>query len=381
MSAAPAYTQGARLGSRFRHAREYLLGVEEEYMLVDAGDLALAAAVERVLDASAGAHGKRELYQCQIEVATPPCTTAREALDRLATLRGELVDDARAAGALIAAAGTHPFSLAEDQAVTDDARYLGILDTLRYPARRTVVFGMHVHVAVSGADKALHVMEGLIADLPLLLALSASSPFWRGVDSGLASARLVIGSSMPHTGTPPAFASFEEFGDVLDRLRRAGALADASYLWWDVRPHPQLGTIELRMLDVQPRLIDAAALAGLVQALVRSYGTAYDRGVAIAPANRLVADANRWLAIRHGLDASFVVDGAEEVVPARELLARRLERVAPDLAAVDAEWIVPHVEAIAAGGASSERQRAWRAAGASLPEVVRRIAAETAAPA
>jgi carboxylate-amine ligase len=375
---AAAYTEGEVLRSRFRHGREYLLGVEEEYMLVDRDGLALAAAVERVLEASAGAHGKRELYQCQIEVATPPCVSAREALDRLASLRGELVEDARAAGAVIAAAGAHPFSLAEEQAITDDARYEGILDALRYPARHSVVFGMHVHVAVGGADKTLHVMEGLLAELPLLVALSASSPFWRGADSGLASTRLLIGSSMPHTGTPPAFDSFDEFCDVVARLRRAGALADASYLWWDVRPHPRLGTLELRALDVQPRLTDTAALAGLVQALVRSYGKAYDRGDGIARTNRLVAAENRWLAIRHGLDARFVVDGDNQVVPARELVERTLERVAPDLAALGAEWIAPHLAAIASRGTSSERQRGWHAAGASLRQVVERIAAETA---
>jgi carboxylate-amine ligase len=352
--------------------------VEEEYMLVDARDLGLAAAVERVLEASSGAHGKRELYQCQIEVAAPPCATADEAFDRLATLRGELVEDARAVGARIAAAGTHPFSLAEDQAVTSQARYLGILDALRYPARRSVVFGMHVHVAVGDADKAMHVMESLVADVPVLLALSASSPFWRGVDSGLASTRLVIGSSAPHTGTPPAFASFGEFGEVVERLGRARALPDASYLWWDVRPHPRLGTVELRMLDVQPRLRDAAALAGLVQALVRGYGRAFDRGARVAPANRLVTEANRWLAIRHGLDATFLVDGSDDPVPARELVTRMLARAAPDLAAVGGEWIAPRIAAIAVRGASSDRQRAWRAAGASLVDIVRRIADETA---
>jgi carboxylate-amine ligase len=378
VSAAPATSPGAGLDSRFRHEREYLLGVEEEYMLVDARDLGLAPAVERVLEASSGAHGKRELYQCQIEVATPPCATAEEAFDRLATLRGELVADAHAVGARIAAAGTHPFSLAEDQAVTAQARYLGILDALRYPARSTVVFGMHVHVAIGGADKAMHVMESLVADVPLLLALSASSPFSRGVDSGLASARLVIGSSVPHTGTPPAFASFDEFSEVLARLGRARALPDASYLWWDVRPHPRLGTVELRMLDVQPRVRDAAALAGLVQALVRGYGRAFDRGARITPANRLVADANRWLAIRHGLDASLLVTGADEPVPARELVTRMLERAAPDLKAVGADWIAPRIVAITARGASSNRQRAWRAAGASLLDIVRRIADETA---
>ena len=221
-------------------------------------------------------------------------------------------------------------------------------------------------------------IEGLIPELPLLLALSTSSPFLAGEETGLASTRIVLGQAMPRTGLPPPFASYEEYASSLERLRLAGAMADPTYVWWDVRLHPRFGTIEVRIMDVQPRVEDSAAIAGLIQAIVRHYGKAYDRGAGIATANRFVVAENRWLAARHGLRAPLVHDGVEPV-GARALLSDLLDRVATDAAALGAEWALEQIADLVERGSSAERQVRLFRRGAALPGIVRGLADETAA--
>jgi carboxylate-amine ligase len=264
----------------------------------------------------------------------------------------------------------------EDQRVTSRDRYRELVAALRYPARRVVVFGMHVHVAVGGGAKALQVMEGMLPDLPLLLALSTSSPFLAGEETGLASTRIVLGQAMPRTGLPPVFESFEEYASTLERLRVAGAMPDSTHVWWDVRLHPKFGTIEVRIMDVQPGVEDSAAIAGLVQALVRHHGKAYDRGSGIARANRLIVAENRWLAIRHGLRAPLVHDGQKN---ARALVHELLDRVAGDAAAMGGDWALAQIVDLLERGSSAERQvRSFRK-GAALHEILGELSHETAA--
>jgi carboxylate-amine ligase len=346
-------------------------------MLLDPDTLELTQAIEPVL-ARDGESGRRkpELLQCQVEIATPPCRTAAEALAELTALRGRLVRDAELCGVRVAAAGTHPFSPVEDQRITARDRYREMVAALRYPARHVVTFGMHVHVAVGGGPKALQVLEAILPDLPLLLALSTSSPFLHGEETGLASTRLVLGQAMPRTGLPPPFESYDDYLGSLSRLQRAGALADSTFCWWDARLHPTFGTIEIRIMDVQPCVEDSAAIAGLVQALVRSYGKRYDRGGGFPRANRLVVAENRWLAARHGLRAPLVHDG-EDAVPARELVGTLLERVEADASTLGAAWALEHVSALTGRGSSAERQLRLHRGGAVLPDVVRELCAET----
>ncbi len=379
-----AWSPAARASSDRRHVflpvREYTLGVEEELMLLDPDTLALAAAIEPII-AGERERGpaRRELMQCQAEVGTRPCRTVAELLEELVALRSTLGMDAAGEGVLVAAAGTHPFSRAEEQPITPAHRYRELVAALRYSARRTLCYGMHVHVAVGGADKALAIIEALLTDLPLLLALSTSSPFLDGDETGLSSTRLIVLQTMPRTGLPPVLESWREFEATLAGLRRAGAMADATYLWWDVRPQPRLGTVEVRIMDVQPRVADSAALAGVVQALVRHHGKRYDRGEGFAKANRLVVGENRWLAARHGLRARLVTEG-DEAVGARTLIADLLDRVADDAIALECEWALERVEAIAAAGTSADRQLRQVRQGHSLDDVLRGLVEETSAP-
>ena len=279
---------------RFTPEREYSLGVEEELMLVDARDLTLAAGVEPILRDLRDTRVKPELMQCQLEIATAPCETAHDVLAELTALRARAIDAASAHGLRVAAVGTHPFSLAEAQPITHRDRYRELIAAIRYPARREACCGMHVHVAVAHPEKALQVIEALLPALPALLALSASSPFWRGEPTGLQSTRTIIFQSLPRSGLPPAFATYDQYVEEVELLQRAGAIQDHSYLWWDIRPHPRFGTIEFRCLDVQPRVADTAAIAGLIQALVRHYGRRYDHGDRFSPASRLLTAEKEW---------------------------------------------------------------------------------------
>ncbi len=380
-TAQPAWSPALQASSErrqlFAPAREYTLGVEEELMLLDPETLALAAAIEPII-AGEKERGpaKRELMQCQAEVSTRPCRSVDELLQELVALRATLRRHAAGEGVLVAGAGTHPFSHAEEQPITPAHRYREMVAALRYPARRTLCYAMHVHVAVGGADKALQIIEALLAELPLLLALSTSSPFWDGEETGLASTRLIVLQTMPRTGLPPVFESWREFESTLAALRRAGAIADVTYLWWDVRPQPRFGTVEVRIMDVQPRVEDSAVLAGLVQALVRHYGKRYDRGEGFAKANRLVVGENRWLAARHGLRARLVT-GADQAVGARTLIAGLLDRIADDAAALGCEWALERVESIAAEGTSADRQLQLLRQGHSLADLVRGLVEET----
>jgi glutamate---cysteine ligase / carboxylate-amine ligase len=362
---------------RFATGPEYTVGIEEELMLLHARDLALAPGAEQVISGVSDDRVKPELMRCQIEVATSPRRFAADALDDLHDLRARVIRVAAGRGLRVAGCGTHPYSLAETQQLTAGDRYRELAAELRYPLRREVCFGMHVHVAVGGPDKAMRVIEAMLADLPLLLAVSASSPFWRGEPTGLRSTRTIVFQSLPRSGLPPAFDSYEEYALGVERLQRAGAILDHSYLWWDIRPHPRFGTIEVRSLDVQPRTLDSAAIAGLVQALVRHYGRRYDRGERFPDADRFVVAENRWLAARHGLHAPLVDIRADTSTSARQCLVELLDRVEDDAAAVDASHALDRIATIVRDGTSADRQLALQRQGASLPEIVQSVVDET----
>lgn len=364
---------------RFAANPEYTLGIEEELMLLEADKLELTAGVEPIVAALSDEHVKPELMQCQIEVATPPRRTAEAALADLLALRLRVIRAAATRGMRIAGAGTHPFSLSEAQSLTTRDRYRELAAALRYPLRREVCFGMHVHVAVGGADKALRVIEALLGDLPLLLALSTSSPFWRGEQTGLRSTRTIVFQSLPRSGLPPAFDSYDDYARGVEQLQRAGAIPDHSYLWWDIRPHPRFGTVEVRALDVQPRAADGVAIAALIQALVRHYGRRYERGERFPDANRFIVGENRWLAARHGLQAPFVDLTGDGVVAAKHALEELLDRIAEDASALDATDQLDHIAEIARSGTSADRQLTLHRHGASLAAIAESLVDETAA--
>ena len=259
--------------TRFGKSDPYTLGVEEEYQLLDGTSFDLVQHIDTVLAAIAGHELEPqinpELMQSVLEIATPVCHTPADVMGELVKLRGYVCGVARAQHLRVGSAGTHPFSLFERQRITAKDRYRQLVDQLQYIARRELIFGMHIHVAIDDPDKAIKVMNGLLPQLAPLLALSASSPFWRGEPTGLMSSRQMVFASFPRSGPPPRFRDYADYAEVVGQLERTGCIADYTHIWWDIRPHPRLGTIEIRICDAVTRVEDAVAITAYCQALVK----------------------------------------------------------------------------------------------------------------
>jgi carboxylate-amine ligase len=264
---------GSVLEHAFGKGDLYTLGVEEEFMLLDPKTFDLVQHIDTVLEAMAGhefsAHVNPELMQSVVEVATPVCRNPGDVAVQLRQLRAYVTGIAQQEGLRVGSAGTHPFSLFERQRITARDRYRNLVDQLQYVARRELIFGLHVHVAVDDPDKAIQVVNGLLPHLAPLLALSASSPFWRGEPTGLSSSRQMIFAAFPRSGPPPRFRNYADYAEVVGQLERTGCIADYTHIWWDIRPHPRLGTVEVRICDSVTHVEDAVAIAAYCQALVK----------------------------------------------------------------------------------------------------------------
>jgi carboxylate-amine ligase len=305
--------------------------LEEEVMLLDPCGWSLASRVDEVLPALSGPVAERasaETHGSALELASRPHATSAAAAAELAGLRAGLAADLAPLGLRAAVAGTHPFAQWRDVEVSHGARYQSIYDSMRELARREPTFALHVHVAVPDGEAAVRALRGLRVHVPLLLALAANSPFWQGRDTGLAAARVPVFGTFPRVGIPRAFASYADYVEAVDVLLRCDAFPDPTFLWWDVRLQPKLGTIEVRIMDAQTRAADNAALAALVQCLVRLEATEgyADERVSALPE---LLDENRFLASRDGMRAAFLDPAGERRRPARDLLAELLAACAP----------------------------------------------------
>jgi carboxylate-amine ligase len=289
-----------------------------------------------------------------LEIKTPVCATAAEAEKHLRELRGRVGSWAAACGASLASAGTHPFSRYRDQRVTDQERYRQVIQTLHWVAQREVIFGQHVHVAVPGPEESIIAHNRLSERTPLLLALSANSPFWQGFDTGFESARVKIFETFPRAGLPPAFPGYEAFENYVDLMVASGAMEDYTYCWWDVRPHPAIGTIELRVLDSQTSLKYTTSLTALTQCLVAQV---LEEVGPHEPYDRHLAVENKWRAAMHGMDAAFYDAGEGITVPARDLARGMVERLKPHAQDLGCENELEGVLEIVESGTGSQRQR------------------------
>jgi carboxylate-amine ligase len=314
-----------------------------------------------------------------LEIATPVCRTAGEVMHELQTLRGYVRDVARGQGLRVGAAGTHPFSLFERQRITAKDRYHALIDQLQYVARRELIFGMHIHVAVDDPDKAIQVVNGLLPHLAPLLALSASSPFWRGEPTGLASSRQIVFSAFPRSGPPPRFRDYEDYASVVGQLERTGCIADSTHIWWDIRPHPKWGTVEVRICDAVTRLDDAVAIAAYCQALVKQLSERYDAGEEIPTYHRILTSENKWLAARYGLEAPVMdlATGRRNRVPVAQLVRRTLRDLEPHARELGCESELEGIRAILSRGNGSDRQLRIFNANHDITEVVEEIAIAT----
>ena len=383
----PVEAVSSVLEPRFGAGEPFTLGVEEEYMLLDSASLDLVQHVETVL-AAVNANDfegriSRELMQSVLEISTPICVGPADVDRQLRRLRAYVSEVAAAEGLRIGSAGTHPFSLFERQRITARDRYRSFVDQLQYVARRELIFGLHVHVAVDDADKAVQVVNGLVQHLGELVALSASSPFWRAQPTGLNSVRQLIAEAGPRSGPPPRFRDYADYAAVVSRLERTGCIGDYTEIWWDVRPHPRFGTVEIRVCDATTRVEDSVALSAFCQALVKHYCELYKARQTIPAVHRILTSENKWLAARYGLDAPLVdlASESDDRIPARSLIERTLAEIAPHARELGADRELEGIRDILAYGNGADRQLQTFAADQDIVEVAALIADQTSAPA
>ena len=340
----------------FKRSEGRTLGVEEELQIVDATTGELVPKIEEImsrLPEDLKGSVTYELFQSVLEIKTPPCATITEAEGRLRELRSRVGSWAAASGTALASAGTHPFSRYTEQKITDQERYKRVMRTLRWVAQREVIFGQHVHVGVPGEAEAIQAHNRLAEQVPLLLALSANSPFWQGIDTGFESARVKVFETFPRAGLPPAFPDYAAFEGYVDLMVRSGSMDDYTFCWWDVRPHPKLGTIELRVLDSQTSPESAVALAALTQCLVVKALSEETRG----PYDRELTTENKWRASRHGMNAAFYVADKEVTVPAVESARALVDELRPISQDLGCENELLNVLEIVENGTGSQHQR------------------------
>jgi glutamate---cysteine ligase / carboxylate-amine ligase len=374
---------GSVLDHSFGKGEPFTVGVEEEYMLLDGETLDLVQHVETVLAATAGheleARVNPELMQSVLEIATPVCRTPAEVEGELRKLRGYVTGLASDQAMRVGSAGTHPFSLFERQRITARDRYRHLVDQLQYIARRELIFGLHIHVAVDDAEKAVKVVNGLLAHLSSLLALSANSPFWRGELTGLASSRQMVFAAFPRSGPPPRFRDYADYAEVVGQLEKTGCIADYTHIWWDIRLHPRFGTVEIRICDAVTRVEDAVALAAFCQALVKMYSEHYAVGAEIPSYHRILTTENKWLAARYGLEAPVMdlATGRRNRLPVAQLIRRTLKEIEPHARELGSDRELEGINEILAKGNGSDRQRRIWNANRDLVEVVRELADAT----
>jgi carboxylate-amine ligase len=339
----------------FAHGRSFTIGAEEELLIVDPETLELVPAIDEVLE-SVGHDPRfaRELRPSQVEIVSGVCTTAAEACREIATARRDLVS-ALEGRLRILACGTHPFSTDWGQ-ITARERYLQIADEYTWAAKRSLACGLHVHVAVAGADRALAVYNALRSYLPELAALGANSAFFEGVDTGMASIRPKLNEAFPRSGIPPSFQTWEELVHFIEWGRTGGLFPDSTHFWWEMRPHPVHGTIEVRVADTQTRVGDASALIAVIQSLVAWLTGRWDDGEALPVHETFRIAENAWRAHRYGIRGWLVDLDTGQPEPTRERLARLLDTLEPYADRFDSLDQFSDARSLLAGG-GSDRQR------------------------
>ncbi len=354
---------------QYESARDFTVAVEEEFAILDPESLELTNRFEELQTAAKGTplepHLVGELIASEVEVRTGRCENFGEAAERLAERRSQLFELADSLGIVLAATGTHPWSPWQEQRIIDTPHYRRNDEILRYVVWRNNSFGLHVHVAINGPDRAVAVCNALRNFLPELLAVSASSPFVEGVDTGLHSARTQIFTRMfPRCGVPDAYDGWDGFERYVRFLYDTGSIDEHTQMWWSVRPHLAFPTIEIRICDAQPDLAEARSLAALCYALTVRIATALDEGEPLPDYPHRLIEENFWRAIRYGLSGELIDLESGEVRPARAHLERLVEWVLPAAEQVDAASCLTIPAANAA-----ERQIARHAEGATLEEI------------
>jgi carboxylate-amine ligase len=361
----------------FRSSPRCSLGIEVELELVDVATRELRSGATEILGAlgrgrPGGEHpkAKHELLESTIEIITGVCTDVPEARADLAATLAEVDHEARQRGLALMCSGTHPFSDWAKQDISPDPRYAQLIEDMQWLARRLQIFGIHVHVGVRSAEKSIQIVNALTAYIPHFLALSASSPYWMGQDTGLASARSKVFEGLPTAGLPHQLAGWPEFESYMETLISARTIRSIREVWWDIRPHPNFGTIELRICDGMPTLGEIVAVAALGQCLVHHLDTLIDRGFSLPRPKQWIVRENKWRAARHGLDAEVVLDEHGRTQRAADAVRELVDELTPVADRLGCTAELRSTLAILDRGPSYVRQREITAAGGTLLDVV-----------
>ena len=338
---------------------KFTLGIEEEFQLVDPKTRELVSHVSAILEEGIellGEQIKPEMIQSQVEVGTNICRDINEAREDITHLRSVISALARRNGMAIVAASTHPISHWRDQTIFDDARYKLLIEELQMVASSLLICGMHVHVGMPDRERAIQIMNAGRYFLPHVLALSTSSPFWLGFNTGLKSYRSEVFKKFPRTDIPDHFDSYASFQRYIDLLIKTGCIDNGKKIWWDVRPHPFFPTLEFRICDIPTRVDDTIAIAGLFQAIVAKLDRLIDKNLGFRLYRRMLVQENKWRAVRYGLDGKMIDFGKQKEVPTRDLIRELLDFVDDVLDDLGSRKEVEHVHTILERGTSADDQ-------------------------
>ena len=358
----------------------FTLGIEEELMICDAETLGLAQAIDVILDDLPGdlpGEVKPELMQSVLEVATRPCADITEAADQLRQLRRVVREVAARNGLAIGAAGTHPSALYEDQLIVDHPRYKALASELRWIAEQELIFGTHVHVGIDDPEKAIYVADGMRGYLPLLLGMSANSPLWQGKTTGMMSSRTPVFRAFPRVGIPPYYGNWQIYSHRVEQMMRGGAISDYTYLWWDVRPHPNLGTVELRVFDQQTRVDHTIGFAAFAQALAHQLANAYEDGVPSVEYPQELIDDNKVRAALVGIEGKLIDFDQGIEVPAEEMTLGLIEDLREDAKELGCEDELALLADLVEHGTGARRQLNWLSDHGEIGGLMKEIVAAT----
>lgn len=353
---------------------QYTLGIEEEFQIVDPQSRELKSHVSEILDEGKlllGEKIKPEMIQSMIEVGTGVCANIQEAREDITKLRCIISSLARKKGMEIAAASTHPFSKWSDQKIFDDERYEFLVQELQMVARSLLIFGVHVHVGIQDLDRRIHIMNAARYFLPHVLAMTTSSPFWLGFNTGLKSYRSEVFKKFPRTDIPDHFESHQQFQSYIDLLVKMNCMDDAKKIWWDVRPHPYFPTLEFRICDIPTRVDDTIAVAALFQAIVAKLDTLIDKNLGFRLYHRRLIQENKWRAVRYGLDGKLLDLGKQKEVPVKDLIRELLDFIDDVVDDLGSRSEIEHIHTILERGTSADEQlRVYHESGEQFEPVV-----------
>lgn len=361
----------------------FSIGIEEEYQTIDPVSFDLRSHI----NAEIIAKGKRqlderikaEMHQSVVEVGTGVCRNMQEARADIVNLRRSMVALAQENGLLLCAGGTHPFADWRVQDIYPDERYAKVVQDMQLVARSNLIFGLHVHVGVEDRETAIHLMNQMRYFLPHLLAISANSPFWIGMNTGLKSYRCKVFDKFPRTNIPDTFTSWADYEHFINVLVRTNCIDNAKKIWWDVRPHPFFSTIEVRICDIPMRVDESLALAALIQATVAKLYKLHASNQGFRMYSRALIMENKWRASRYGLDGMLIDFGREQEVPARDLMREYLTFVDDVLDELGSRSEVEYITTILERGNGAERQLKVFEETQDLKQVVAYMVSETQA--